>query len=227
MKTFILLLLSVILAPVVLVADSEQAQRVRRATEVINETMDVPDKTIPEYLFRDAYGIAVIPDVLKAGFIVGGRRGKGIMTIRSPGGQWGELFFITLAGGSIGWQVGVQRVDIVLVFKTEKSVESVLEGRFTLGGDAAIAVGPVGRQAQATTDLELEAEIFSYARARGFFAGLSLEGSVIQVESKDNAVFYGDENVSVDDVADGRLKRIPTEAIVFRQTITEHFDSNN
>jgi len=212
-----------ILCPAIAVGESQAASKVDRAVEVVDEIMAVPDRSIPEYLFRDAAAIAVIPDVLKAGLFVGGRRGKGIMSLRCADGSWGPPLFISLSGGSVGWQVGVQRVDIVLVFKSGRSVDAVLEGRFTLGADAAIAVGPVGRHAEATTDIELQAEIYSYARARGFFAGLALEGSVLQVDQDLNADLYGIDGLSAQDVVEGRLGPIPPQAVLFRRALERHF----
>ena len=200
--------------------EAEEAEKVDKASEVIKDMMDIPDKTVPEYMFREAYGIAVIPDVLKVGFFVGGRHGQGLMSVRGETGEWGNPFFITISGGSVGWQMGVQRVDIILVFKTEKSVKTILEGEFTLGADAAIAVGPVGRQAEASTDIQLEAEIFSYARTRGFFAGLTIEGSIIRIDGDANLAYYGTEDVE-GITGDSRLK-VPQGARDFLEDLSRY-----
>ena len=132
-----------------------------------------------------------MPGLLKGGFVVGIRHGRGVIVVRDDGGGWRPPAFITITGGSFGWQVGVQAADIVLVFKTKTSVESLMKGKFTLGGGVAAAAGPVGRQAEAGTDARLKAEIFSYSRSRGLFAGLALDGSIIQVDTKSNVAYYG------------------------------------
>src|SRR5205085_11303913 len=137
------------------------------------------------------HAVAIIPDVIKLGFVVGGQRGHGVVIIRQADGSWRAPMFVTITGGSIGWQVGAQATDFMLVFKTQKSVEGLLRGKFTLGADAAIAAGPVGRRAVAATDAELKAEIYSYSRSRGLFAGVSLEGSALQVDDRANASYYG------------------------------------
>jgi lipid-binding SYLF domain-containing protein len=202
---------------------ADEAEKIDKASDVIEDMMDIPDKTVPEYLFREAYGIAVIPDVLKVGFFVGGRHGQGVMAVRRDGGEWGNPFFITISGGSVGWQMGVQRVDIILVFKSDKSVEAVLGGEFTLGADAAIAVGPVGRQAEASTDVQLEAEIFSYARSRGFFAGLTIEGSVIRIDDEANQAYYGEQDA--DRITSGDGIRVPNNARDFLEDLTRYAES--
>lgn len=160
------------------------------AVEVLRALADIPEKGIPPRLFRDAAGIAVIPGMVKAGFVVGGRHGNGLMSVRE-GGVWTLPTYISVTGGSIGFQAGVQSSDIVLVFKSHRSVEGIMDGKFTLGGDASVAAGPVGRTASASTDAQLQAEIYAYSRARGLFAGISIDGAAIQIDHKDNAKAYG------------------------------------
>ncbi len=142
------------------VAGAGQAEedRLRTASDVLHQISEIPENAIPPELLADAYGIAVIPGVIKAGFVVGGRWGKGVIAVRQDSG-WSNPSFITLAGGSIGWQIGAQSTDIVLVFKTRRGVENLASGKVTLGADAAIAAGPVGRQASAATDAQMKAEI--------------------------------------------------------------------
>jgi SH3 domain-containing YSC84-like protein 1 len=167
------------------------AQTIRSSQDVLEQFLELKVKQIPESLLAEAHGVAIIPDVIKVGFVVGGQRGKGVAIIREPDGSWRAPLFITLTGGSIGWQAGAQSSDLVLVFKSQQSVQGLLRGKFTLGADAAVAAGPVGRRAEAATDIELKAEIYSYSRSRGLFAGISLDGSALQVDDEANAAYYG------------------------------------
>lgn len=171
-------------------ARSEEAT-VRAASDVLTEFLELQIRDIPESLLSDAKGVAIIPDLVKIGFVIGGQRGKGVVMVKEPDGSWRAPMFITLTGGSIGWQAGAQASDIVLVFKTQRSVEGLLSGKFTLGADAAVAAGPVGRRANASTDGELKAEIYSYSRSRGLFAGVSIDGSVLETDDRANAAYYG------------------------------------
>jgi SH3 domain-containing YSC84-like protein 1 len=164
---------------------------IRASHEVLQEFLGLQIRQIPDSLLAEAHGVAIIPDVVKLGFVLGGQRGHGVVIVRERDGSWRAPQFVTITGGSIGWQVGAQSSDFVLVFKSQKSVEGLLRGKFTLGADAAVAAGPVGRRAGAATDAELKAEIYSYSRSRGLFAGVSLEGSALQVDHGANASYYG------------------------------------
>ena len=168
----------------------QEDAKVRESIGVFNEVMAIPAGGIPRGLLKDAHGVAIIPGVIKGSFVVGARFGKGVLLVRDDNGGWHAPVFVTLTGGNIGWQVGVQATDVVLVFKTRSSVNGLLSGKFTIGADAAAAAGPVGRQAAAATDGHLAAEIYSYSRSRGLFAGVSFDGSVIQVDSIANASYY-------------------------------------
>lgn len=161
------------------------------ALEVLEAFQGLTAKSIPPALLRDAQGVAIIPRVIKGGFVIGGRFGHGLVLARMPDGAWGNPVFVTLAGGSIGWQAGVQSTDLILVFKTRQSLERILQGKgkVTLGADVAVAAGPLGRQAEAGTDAVLGAEIYSYSRSRGLFAGLSLEGAALSYDSETNRAF--------------------------------------
>jgi len=176
-------------APSALRANPEET--VLLADQVLHEGMTVPVRQIPARLMADAQGIAIIPNVIKIGFIAGIRRGQGVVMVREPNGAWSLPQFVTLTGGSIGWQAGVQGTDVVLVFRTQKSVQGLLTGKFTIGADVAAAAGPVGRNAAAATDARLKAEILSYSRSRGLFAGVALDGSIIEVNSVAQTTFYG------------------------------------
>ena len=171
-----------------------QAQRedliVRESIGVLNDIMAMPAKAIPQSMLADAHAVAIIPKVLKGSFVVGARHGNGVLLVRDPSGAWHAPVFVTLTGGNIGWQVGVQSTDVILVFKTKRSVEGLLAGKFTLGADAAVAAGPLGRQAAAATDSRLGAEIYSWSRSRGLFVGVSFDGSVIDIDQLANAAYY-------------------------------------
>lgn len=169
-------------------ADAERT--VAKATSALNEIMAVPLKGIPESLLADAEAVAIFPSVVKIGFVVGGERGHGVVTIRDADRNWSAPRFLTVTAGSVGWQIGASATDLVLVFKTRKSVENLLEGKFKIGADIAAAAGPVGRRAEAATDGQLQAEIYSYSRSRGLFAGASIDGAVIQLDSDAEATYY-------------------------------------
>jgi lipid-binding SYLF domain-containing protein len=198
-------------AQVLLLSSSAQArseeQTVRAATEVVHEFLDLRIKDIPASLLADAHGVAVIPNVIKVGFVLGGQRGKGVVVVREADGSWRAPTFVTLTGGSLGWQAGASSSDIVLVFKTRQSVEGLMDGNFKLGADAAVAAGPIGRRAEAATDSELKAEIYSYSRSRGLFAGLSIDGSALQIDDRANADYYGFVG------PDGAARPVPASAL--------------
>jgi len=166
------------------------------AREVIAEIMAIPASGIPASLLANAQGIVIVPDLVKGSFVVGARYGRGIVMVRDDRGFWRPPSFVTLAGGSFGWQIGLQVTDIILVFKTRSSVQGLLRGKFTVGADAAAAAGPVGREAAAATDTELRAEIYTYSRSRGLFAGVSLDGSALQIDHTANAAYYQGRNVT-------------------------------
>jgi len=217
-----LLLATAWLLPARARAADKQGEKIDAAVKVMQQIMAVPEKGIPPTLLNNAYGIAVIPGVIKAGFIVGGRYGTGILSVREKGGQWSPPSFISLYGGSIGWQIGASSTDIILVFKTARSVEGIMHGKFTLGGDAAVAAGPVGRSAEAATDVQLKAEIYSYSRSRGIFAGISLEGADLKIDESDNAEFYGQAGISARDILAGRVPRTPPTVSKLRKVLTEY-----
>lgn len=171
-------------------AGTTEVNRVQSAIDVMNSIMSIPETCIPPSLLRDAYGIAIIPGVIKAGFFLGGRYGKGVLCVRREGGGWGNPLFISIMGGSFGFQFGAHSIDVILVFKSNRSVEAIAGGKFTLGADAGAAAGPVGRYAEASTDIQLKSEIYSYSRSRGLFAGVSLEGASLQVDYRGNSAFY-------------------------------------
>ncbi|UUO06466.1 lipid-binding SYLF domain-containing protein [Blastopirellula sp. J2-11] len=172
-------------------AQSLESQTVAQSTGVLNEIMQIPAKGIPHKMLADAQGLVIIPNMIKGGFVVGVRHGNGVVMVRDAAtGGWTAPQFVSMTGGSVGWQVGVQSTDVVLVFRTQKSVQGLLQGKFTLGVDAAAAAGPLGRQASAGTDLELKSEIYSYNRSRGLFIGASLDGSALQMNNAATQAYY-------------------------------------
>ncbi len=196
-------------------------QRLLNATRVLDEIMQSPDRAVPRRLLEDAYAIAVIPDVVKAGLLIGGRRGRGVVSVRTPDGTWSHPSFLTLTGGSIGFQAGVQSTDVILVFRSARGVDSIVNGKFTLGADAAVAAGPVGRNAQASTDADLRAEIYSYSRSRGLFAGVALDGAVLSIDHRANQSSYG-RNITPRAVFEGRVNVSPDQAVDFRDRLEEY-----
>ncbi|ODU45331.1 lipid-binding SYLF domain-containing protein [uncultured Aquimonas sp.] len=196
-------------------------QRLQNATRVLDEIMQSPDRAVPRRLLEDAYAIAVIPDVVKAGLLIGGRRGRGVVSVRTPDGTWSHPAFLTLTGGSIGFQAGVQSTDVILVFRSARGVDSIVNGKFTLGADAAVAAGPVGRNAQASTDADLRAEIYSYSRSRGLFAGVALDGAVLSIDHRANQSSYG-RNITPRAVFEGRVNVSPDQAVDFRDRLEEY-----
>lgn len=216
-----LLLLSALLLTLPASAAPAPERRAENAVRVLDEIMRSPDRGIPSRMLQDAYAIAVIPDVVKAGLVIGGRRGRGVISVRTPDGTWSHPAFITLTGGSIGFQAGVQSADVILVFRSARGVDSIVNGKFTLGADAAVAAGPVGRNAQASTDAELKAEILSYSRARGLFAGVALDGAVLSIDHRANQSTYG-RNVTPRAVFEGRVATDPAFTVDFRDRLEEY-----
>jgi lipid-binding SYLF domain-containing protein len=202
-------------------AQRREARRVRDAAAVLAEMTAVPERQVPAALMKDVRAIAVFPRVQKAGFVIGGQRGEGVLVMRGKDGSWGSPLFLTLAGGSVGMQFGVQSIDLVLFFRTEDSVRAVFREGFTIGVDAAVAAGSAGRQAGAITDTAMTAEVLSYARSRGIFAGVSVSGSTIQPDDDANAAYYGGEDVRVRDFLSGGLKSAAPSAAELRQALEE------
>ncbi len=202
-------------------AQDAQLERADEAIRVLAEIMQSPDRRIPNEMFSQAEAIAVIPNVVKAGLVLGGRHGRGLISVRGADGTWSNPSYVSLAGGSVGFQAGVQATDVVLVFRSRRGVDSIVNGKFTLGADAAVAAGPVGRNAQALTDGELKAEIYSYSRSRGLFAGVALDGSVIKIDHKSNQKIYGSK-MTPRRIFEGGVARVPERVVDFRDRLEEH-----
>lgn len=163
------------------------------ALRVLSEMQAIPESSIPDKLLDEAKAIVIVPDTIKAGLVLGGRRGHGLMSVRTADGGWSNPSFVKLTGGSVGLQVGVQSSDVVLVFRSERGLDSIVNGKFTLGADAGVAAGPMGRQAAALTDGQMKAEIWSWSRARGLFAGVALDGAVLSIDDAANESAYGQD----------------------------------
>lgn len=194
-----LFLLSCVIG-VAAVASERQEARLLTSTRVLTELMQMPEQNIPSWLLERAHAVAVIPAVIKVGLALGGRRGKGVLVVRKNNGTWSNPIFINLTGGSFGFQVGVQSADVVLVFTSRESIEGIVGGKVTLGADASVAAGPVGRQSSAATDIGLTAQVYSYSRASGLFAGVALDGSALTIDHRSNEAFYGRPGVLASEI---------------------------
>ena len=171
-------------------AREDATERLENATNVVHEIMAMPDKGIPEEVLEHAKCIAVVPHMVKGGFIFGAKGGKGVATCRTANG-WSSPAFITISGGSWGLQIGVEAVDVVLIVQNERGMQKLLSSNFHVGGDASAAAGPVGRHAEAGTDWKMDTEILTYSRAKGVFAGLTLEGASIRQDTDSRHAIYG------------------------------------
>ncbi len=196
-------------------------QRIRDARDVIRQIMMTPDKAIPNGIARQATCVGVSPSVKKAAFIVGGSYGQGVVTCRTPKG-WSAPVFIRLAGGSVGFQIGGQATDLVLVAVNDKGFQDLLQSKFKIGADAAAAAGPVGRNAAAATDLKLNAELLTYSRSKGLFAGIDLNGAVVLQNADDTNAFYGGKAQTFESILHGGVP-VPVAARSFVTTIGRYF----
>lgn len=186
---FSFLVLVFLMGSVTLSAQEKQDEKLQKSAEVLSDFTAMKEK-IPELLMQKAEGIVIIPNLIKAGLGIGGQRGKGIAMVKKADGNWSDPVFVTLTGGSIGFQAGVQSIDLVMVFTKGSVLTSLAEGEFTLGGDIGVAAGPVGRASSATTDTKFESEVYSYSRSKGLFAGLTLNGSKLAADDDANKTFY-------------------------------------
>lgn len=191
----------------------------KKAAAVFSEIMSAPDKAIPKDILDKAECVAVFPQVIKAGFIFGGRGGRGVASCRTDRG-WSAPAFFDLGGGSFGLQIGAQETDFVLLFMNRDGIKSLLSDKFEMGGDASVAAGPVGREAGASTDLKLDAQILSYSRSKGLFAGLELKGVVIKPDKDDLRAVYG-EGATAEDALRGR-KTAPPSVRDFPATLARY-----
>jgi lipid-binding SYLF domain-containing protein len=184
----------------------EAIERIDTAAQVFHEINSAPDKGIPQDLIERAKCVAIIPGVKKGGFVVGAQYGKGVMTCRTGGRSWSGPSTIRLEGGSIGAQIGAGESDVILVVLNDRGAQRLMDSKFTIGGEGAVMAGPVGRDASAKTDALMTAEILSYARSRGAFAGITLNGSTLRPDNDDNAKIYG-KAVDHKDILTGKVSR--------------------
>lgn len=178
-------------------AQQKELTRIDDAVRVLRE-FGTMKEDIPQELLNISEGIIIVPKMINAGFVIAGKRGRGIALIKDEEGNWSDPVFITITGGSVGFQAGVQSVDLVLIFKNSETLEEIGNGTFTLGGDVSATAGPVGRSGTATTDYKMEAEVYSYSKSKGLFAGISLSGAAISVDRNANNLFYGEELSAAD-----------------------------
>src|SRR6267378_1424817 len=201
---------------------TEATREAQKAAEVFTEIMNVPDRAIPQKLLDKAEAIAVFPGVIKAGFIVGGRAGDGVISRRVKGG-WSAPAFFNLAGGSVGLQIGASKTDFVLLFMNEDALNGLLKDKFELGGEGSVAAGPVGRSTSATTDALLRAQIISYSRSKGLFAGLELKGTAISPDNDDNLAVYGIKaNEVLSPARSWPIAKMPAGVRVFPRTLARY-----
>jgi len=202
-------------------ASAKEEGRLLLATEVLQQVQSMPDQRVPENLLKHAYGIAVIPGLTNIAFIFGGRHGNGTMVVRDTlNSPWSNPVCVSITGGSWGLQIGAQQTDLILVFTTRRGVEGVAGGKLTLGANASVAAGPVGRQGSASTDLSL-AEIYSYARSRGLFGGIALDGSVLSIDRSGNASLYGQPGINASQILLGQSPVPPEAAHRFLVQVSE------
>jgi lipid-binding SYLF domain-containing protein len=180
-------------------AGNREEARILQATQVLQDTQAMPDQRVPEWLLQRAQGIAVIPNVVKVALIAGGRGAKGVLLVRDAQGRWSNPVFMTLGGGSFGFQWGLEVSDVILVFTTRRSIEGVTGGKLTLGADASVAVGPIGRSISGATDIGL-AEVYSYSQSKGLFAGVAIDGTVLAIDHSANASYYQRPGVLASDI---------------------------
>jgi len=193
-------------------------ERLQMATDVLSQMTSAPDKGIPEEVLDSAKCIAVVPHLVKGGFIFGGKHGRGVATCRTASG-WSAPAFISVGGGSAGLQIGIEGVDLIMLIMNDKGMQQLLTSKFQISGEGSAAAGPVGRHASAGTDWKLDTEMLTYSRSKGVFAGLTLEGAVVQQDSDSTTSVYG-HNVSFQSVLQGEVAT-PDMARAFMKAVTD------
>ena len=221
MKKCLLVCLAVALSLPMMADDRQKdVERLQGASQVLNEVMAAPDSGIPEDIMGSAKCMAVVPSMLKGGFILGGSYGKGVASCKTEKG-WSAPAFFNIEGGSFGFQIGGQAVDYIMVIMNDDGMKNLLESKFKLGADASVAAGPVGRHAEGSTDWKLRAQVLTYSRARGAFAGISLNGAVIRQNQDDTRAFYG-RMVPFRTLLSGKLTPSPTDANEWLDTLNKY-----
>jgi lipid-binding SYLF domain-containing protein len=220
-KTFFSLIASLAIAPLAVADNPRLDGRLLTATQVLNELQRSPDQNVPQWLLERAYAVAIVPGVIKVGLGIGGRRGSGVLVVRRDDGHWTNPVFINLTGGSLGLQVGVQSADVMLVFTSRAGVDGIVGGKVTLGADAGVAAGPVGRQTGAATDVGFNAQVYAYSRAQGLFAGVALDGSALTIDHKANASYYDRPGVLASEIIASNAPQPPQTAQRFMATLDQ------
>lgn len=215
LATFFATMIILALSTSVTLASTKTDLRTDEARKVLEAFTDLNEQQIPSWLLARAYGIVVVPDLVKGALIIGGRGGRGVMAVRNTDGSWSNPVFVTLAGVNFGFQWGVQSTDLILVLMSRKSVEGIAGGKLTLGADASAAAGPLGRAAAATTDATFKAQVLSYSRAEGMFIGVSLDGTMIRIDDDSNASAYGVSDIMASQILEGRVASPPQSALDF------------
>ena len=199
-------------------AREDTVDRLQRSVTVLHAIMSTPDKGIPEEVLSNAKCILVVPDLIKGGFVFGGKHGRGVATCRTAEG-WSAPAFVSVGGGSWGLQIGVEDVDLVMLVMNDQGFQHLLSSKFELSGDGSVAAGPVGRQATAGTDWKLNTEVLSYSRSKGVFAGLTLEGAVVEQDNDSTRAIYG-KHMSFRNILSGRAST-PASADAFLQAVAD------
>ncbi len=202
-------------------SDTKLVDRLNNATHVLNEIMATPDKSIPTSILSNATCVAVVPSYKKAAFVIGGDYGQGVVTCKTANGKWSAPAFIQMAGGSFGFQIGGQATDLVLIAVNQRGFQDLLKSKFKIGGDAAASAGPVGRNAAAATNITLKAELLTYSRSQGLFAGIDLNGTVVNQNTEDTRTFYG-HDVPFATILKGEVAT-PPSARPFVRTVARYF----
>jgi lipid-binding SYLF domain-containing protein len=221
-KVLLLIFLMALVIPSVLADEKAERERAAKAATAFREMMNAPDaEAVPQELLSRCECVAVFPSVKKGGFVVGGQYGKGLISCRRANGAWSAPSFFTIGGGSFGLQIGAQAVDLMLLIMNKEGMESLLKGKVELGAGASASAGPVGRTASASTDVLMKAQILSYSRSRGLFAGLELKGAVITEDKDANKDIYGREVTAQEIVLDGKVRAVPAVR-AYQQVLTKY-----
>lgn len=199
-------------------AQQKEVKKLEAATLVLSDFGNMKE-SIPTELLKSTQGIIIIPKMINAGVIVGGKRGKGVAMVKDDKGNWSDPVFVTMTGGSVGFQIGFQAVDLVLVFKHRESLDKISKSSFTLGADLSVAAGPVGRSTTAGTDYKLEAEVYSYSRSKGLFAGISLNGAALEIDAQANSSFYK-QSLEAKTIFSANTRAKGAEVTKLRSTLT-------
>lgn len=218
---FQLLLISALFLFTSVNAQEKQENKIEASTEVLKDFSKMKE-SIPRQLLAVTNGIIIVPKLINAGFVLAGKRGKGVAMVKLADGSWSNPVFVTLTGGGVGLQAGLQSIDLVLIFKKKETLEKIGGGSFTLGGDISVTAGPVGRNSTASTDYKLEAEVYSYSRSKGLFAGISLSGLALDIDEKGNEAFYG-ESITAKELFANSTKNSEPSTIELKGTLKEMY----